>query len=98
MHSIVDINNSFAQLHVAMSRFPGLFNRLQMHKSGYRNVPKYWFYIVLVGAFAMAMGTSSLYDSSLSDCKLNLCASTATNYAGHSGMPWWALIGERASN
>ncbi|KAJ9117463.1 hypothetical protein QFC22_004313 [Naganishia vaughanmartiniae] len=44
---------------------------LQMHKSGYRNVPKYWFYIVLLGAFAMAM---------------------ATNYAGHSGMPWWALI------
>ncbi|KAJ9110267.1 hypothetical protein QFC19_001670 [Naganishia cerealis] len=31
---------------------------LQMHKSGYRNVPKYWFYIVLLGAFAMAMGMS----------------------------------------
>lgn len=27
-----------------------------MHKSGYRNIPKFWFLIVLVGAFAMAMG------------------------------------------
>lgn len=27
-----------------------------MHKSGYRNIPKFWFLIVLGGAFAMAMG------------------------------------------
>jgi hypothetical protein len=28
----------------------------QMRKSGYRNVPKFWFLLVLAGAFAMAMG------------------------------------------
>jgi hypothetical protein len=27
-----------------------------MHKSGYRSIPKWWFLIVLGGAFAMAMG------------------------------------------
>lgn len=27
-----------------------------MHKSGYRSIPKFWFLIVLGGAFAMAMG------------------------------------------
>lgn len=32
---------------------------LQMHRSGYRNVPKFWFLLVLASAFAMAMGKSS---------------------------------------
>ena len=36
----------------------------------YKQIPRWWYFAVLAGAYAIAM---------------------ATNYTGHSGMPWWAL-------
>ncbi|PSR83037.1 hypothetical protein PHLCEN_2v5841 [Hermanssonia centrifuga] len=36
----------------------------------YKQIPRWWFYIVLAVAYAIAQ---------------------ATNYTGHSGMPWWTL-------
>ncbi|KAI0345292.1 OPT oligopeptide transporter [Trametopsis cervina] len=36
----------------------------------YKPIPKWWYYLVLIGAYAIAQ---------------------ATNYTGHSGMPWWTL-------
>ena len=36
----------------------------------YKQIPRWWYLVVLVGAYAIAQ---------------------ATNYGGHSGLPWWAL-------
>ncbi|KAH9945802.1 OPT oligopeptide transporter [Epithele typhae] len=37
----------------------------------YKQIPRWWYFVLLAGAFAIAQ---------------------ATNYEGHSGLPWWALI------
>ena len=36
----------------------------------YKQIPRWWYFILLLGAYAIAQ---------------------ATNYEGHSGLPWWAL-------
>ncbi|OBZ65710.1 Oligopeptide transporter 3 [Grifola frondosa] len=36
----------------------------------YKQIPRWWYFVVLLGAYAIAQ---------------------ATNYEGHSGLPWWAL-------
>ena len=36
----------------------------------YKQIPRWWYFILLAGAYAIAQ---------------------ATNYEGHSGLPWWAL-------
>ncbi|KAF7799543.1 hypothetical protein EIP86_010780 [Pleurotus ostreatoroseus] len=36
----------------------------------YKQIPRWWYFLVLAGAYAIAQ---------------------ATNYTGHSGMPWWTL-------
>ena len=36
----------------------------------YKQIPRWWYFVLLLGAYAIAQ---------------------ATNYEGHSGLPWWAL-------